>query len=486
MIKQYVVNVGDFLGDKKVSDVLISQISIVVKKEEQLGKYMERLRQHLEVLRPELMMVVETEYVDAVFRDTYYNYFSTKLKPYYRNCIRLSFFEPVFNSISEYSQLPEEEIQRIYLGFLVLRPIGKCIGRNVISPKAKVSPYNRVKVELAKFHATCLGVKLTVEAFSHASQDGEYMTCAETTTWNLMEYFGNKYALYRPMLPSELINDLHAYSTERMVPSSGLTIQQISMAIEHQGFSSLLYTDKDKRFKELFTCYVESGLPLAVAIRSDVGGHAVVCIGREDVDRRKMNNGKTLGHSGYVIWNYNVDKFVFNDDNRPSYMIDDFTEPTQYLANATIQAFIVPLHKKIYLPAEQAIDTSHFFIEKEFNFPTGSAIRTFLTSCRSYREYIRRNPDFTDTLKIAYLKLEMPKFIWVTEVSSRVDFINNKVNSLIILDATSHFSPDNPYASLILKQNNNVLTIYDENSRSFCDAAVSLPAKFESFDHNLQ
>lgn len=92
MIKQYVVNVGTFLGDKSVSDVLINQMLIVVKKDEQLVKYMDRLRAHLNVLRPELMMVVETEYVDAVFRDTYYNYFSTKLKPYYRNCVRLSFF----------------------------------------------------------------------------------------------------------------------------------------------------------------------------------------------------------------------------------------------------------------------------------------------------------------------------------------------------------------------------------------------------------
>ncbi len=486
MIKHYVVNIGAFLGDKNVSDVLISQMPIVVKKDEQLVKYMDRLREHLKVLRPELIMVVETEYVDAVFRDTYYNYFSTKLKPYYRNCVRLSFFEPGFSTIEEFTQLTEEDVQRLYLGFMVLRPIGKCIGRNIISPKAKIAPYNDVKVTLAEFHSTCMGVKLTVEGFPHASQDGEYMTCAETTTWNLMEYFGNKYALYRPMLPSELISNLHVFSTQRMVPSSGLTVQQISMAIEQQGFSALLYSNKDSRFKELFTCYVESGLPLAVAIGSKNGGHAVVCIGREEVNRSKMNNGMYLGKTGYIIWNYNVDKFVFNDDNRPSYMIDEFVKPTQYLTNAAIQAFIVPLHKKIYLPAEQAIDTSHFIINKEFRFATGSVVRTFLTSCRSYREYIRRNPDFTGVLKIAYLKLEMPKFIWVTEVSTSADFQQSKVTSLIILDATSPSSPDNPYASLILKQNNNVLTIYDENSRSFIDATLSLPAKFESFNHNLR
>jgi hypothetical protein len=79
----------------------------------------------------------------------------------------------------------------------------------------------------------------------------------------------------------------------------------------------------------------------------------------------------------------------------------------------------------------------------------------------------------------------MPKFIWVTEVSTKVDFQQKKVNSLIILDATSPASSDNPYASLILKQNNNVVTIYDESTRSFNDVAVTLPARFESFNHNL-
>lgn len=486
MIKQYVVNVGTFLGDKKVSDVLINQMPIVVRKDEQFGKYMERLRKHLEVLRPELMMVVETEYVDAVFRDSFYNYFSTKLKPYYRNCVRLSFFEPGFSTVEDFFKLPEEEVQRLYLGFMVLRPIGKCIGRNIISPKAKIAPYNNVKVTLANFQATCLGVKLAVEGFPHASQDGEFMTCAETTTWNLMEYFGNKYSLYKPILPSEIINNLHTYSPERMVPSSGLTLQQISMAIEQQGFSALPYTRKDKRFEELFACYVESGLPLAVIVSSDQGGHAVVCVGRNDVERTKMNLGFYDGTNGYIVWNLNMHDFVFNDDNRPSYQIDNFSTPTPYLTNAKIIAFVVPLHKKIYLPAEQAIDKSKFFVTKDFTNDNPSVIKTYLTSCRSYREYIRRNNDFSEEQKIAYLKIEMPKFIWVTEVSSQKDFLQSKVNSLVILDATSPASSDNPYASLILKQNNNVLTIYDENSCSFNDAALPLPASFESFNHNLR
>lgn len=58
-------------------------------------------------MRPELKMVVESDYVDKVYRDSYYSYFSTKLKDYGRNCLRISFFEPIFNTYEEFIQLTQ-------------------------------------------------------------------------------------------------------------------------------------------------------------------------------------------------------------------------------------------------------------------------------------------------------------------------------------------------------------------------------------------
>ena len=59
----------------------------------------------------------------------------------------------------------ENMIRNNYLGFLVLRPIGQCVGRNAISPKAKKSPIGDFKICLSKIQSTCLGVKLAVWAF---------------------------------------------------------------------------------------------------------------------------------------------------------------------------------------------------------------------------------------------------------------------------------------------------------------------------------
>ena len=483
----YVSSVNEFMNDGSIVRWLTSKVFLVVNDSTHVSGFVQRIKEQLSTLRQNLTMVVETEYVDSVFRDSYYSYFSTKLKSYRRFCVRLSFFENVFSSIDEYLMLDEKIIKDNYLGFLIIRPLGKCIGRNAISPKAKAFPADSIKVCLADIGASCLGVKLRVKAFPHSSQDGEFMTCAETTTWALAEYFGNKYVLYKPLLPSALIESLQLHAVERLIPSQGLTIEQISMALRQQDFGCKMYSNTNPRFKELFTCYVESGLPLAVAVNGGNIGHAIVCIGRKNIDRTKILKKKNIFGVDYYVWNESIDEFVFNDDNMPCYQQRPFSNPTPYFSGVSLSPshFIVPLHKKIYLAADQAIDIANFFVAKDFNSTSDSVIRTFLTSSRSYREYIFRNKDIPIQLKLAYLRIDLPKFIWVTEVASRSDFDSNKVNSLILLDATSTLTARDPYASLIFKQNLNKITIYDKKSRSLQNLIVSLPAKFESFNGNL-
>ena len=43
-----------------------------------------------------------------------------------------------------------------YLGFLVLRPLIACIGRNVINPKAKIGPERDSKICKVEIDSSCL------------------------------------------------------------------------------------------------------------------------------------------------------------------------------------------------------------------------------------------------------------------------------------------------------------------------------------------
>src|SRR3546814_5218293 len=53
--------------------------------------------EHLSRLQPNCYFLAETPYVDKVYRDSHYHYFSSKLKRYQRDCIRISFFSGAIN-----------------------------------------------------------------------------------------------------------------------------------------------------------------------------------------------------------------------------------------------------------------------------------------------------------------------------------------------------------------------------------------------------
>lgn len=192
-------------------------------------------------LRSDLGVEVEERYVDKVYRDSYYSYYDTKRLPYSRYCVRLSFFDSAFNKDVDLDNA--DNIRNNYLGFVVLRPLRYCIGRNVIDPKAKDdTSLQQAKICRATIESSCFGIKLNAVGFPHSSQDTETMTCAQTTIWALLEYYGNKYNIYRPTTPSEIKRILESFSYERQLPSSGLTYNQISVALRSLGFGSKVYT----------------------------------------------------------------------------------------------------------------------------------------------------------------------------------------------------------------------------------------------------
>ena len=96
----YVASVRDFMSDGNVVPWLTSNIHLIVNDKAHVDDFVQKIKEQLATLKPDLTMVVETEYVDAVYRDCYYSYFATKLKSCRRFCVRLSFFEPVFTSIT--------------------------------------------------------------------------------------------------------------------------------------------------------------------------------------------------------------------------------------------------------------------------------------------------------------------------------------------------------------------------------------------------
>lgn len=174
-----------------------------------------------------------------------------------------------------------QDLQDKFLGYSVLRPtIPNIFGRSIISKKA----FTENNYKICEYSSNILlnGIRLEVKGFPHSSQDGESIKCAETTIWALMEYFGSKYPDYRPVAISSIITALSKYSKKRMLPSAGLTVDQISYALKEFGFGTYIYSRDDayeNEIENILSIYVESGIPTIVAVENENIGHAIIAIG---------------------------------------------------------------------------------------------------------------------------------------------------------------------------------------------------------------
>lgn len=446
-----------------------------------------RLLEFLTPFHDDLTIIVETDYIDKTYRDLYYHFYSTKLKSFKRNCVRLSFCNSVIDDTITHSEDDIQKLKDNYLGFVVLRPLGSsCIGRNVVSPQALKSVGSNLLLCKTDVASTVLGTKVSVCGFPHSSQDGEMMTCAETTIWAIMSYLANRYNVYSLPLGHNILASLTDSSYERQTPSRGLNFQQISLSLQNQGLACRVYDKDNPKFKEILSCYIESGIPLALCIESKTFGHAVACIGRRTIDRSAVAL-RPVDVKGriYFEWNKSIDEFVVNDDGATCYQVMNYTNPCSYYGKPDwdgmeITHFVAPLHQKIYLDAELAIEAALNLV-CDYGYDAGSVIRTFLTSSRSYREYVMTNDSLSEEQKQAFVELDMPKFIWVTEISDGVSFKASQVNDIILLDATS--GKQDMYNSIIFKTQGGDADIYDKQSHDFKTLPFKFSQNFNSFNN---
>ena len=89
------------------------------------------------VLREDISVLIEFPYVDKVFRNSYYHYFSSKHHRYDRDSIRLSLFE---GHVSE-GHFDDPQLLPVlsdsFLGVIIIRPtFPQLFGRTTLSPRA--------------------------------------------------------------------------------------------------------------------------------------------------------------------------------------------------------------------------------------------------------------------------------------------------------------------------------------------------------------
>ena len=364
---------------------------------------------------------------------------------------------------------------------------------------------------MAPISSTVNGFKVEVGAFPFSSQDAETITCAETALWALMEYYGNKYVEYAPVKPSEILKNLEGNIACRQLPSNGLTVENVTFALKKFGFGPqwYAYSSFGEESPKILSCYVESGIPVVVAL-SNAGAedpithlpveprinHAVLCVGHEALSQEEIDialNSKmkvltaTYGEVNVLDYDDISKRFVFIDDNCPPYQKDLLATPAnryreQYWKACRVSNFVAPLYKRIYMEPFVAKEYATKILKNRIYFHLkGEKVvtRTYLCSTRSFRHFVNTS-GMTSEMKDVISGVFMPKFVWITEVSKVGSFKRGLVDNLIVIDATScETSNYNPWLVAFVDQacyrRNPLTKVLDR-----CDVSTSQFASYSN------
>lgn len=408
-----------------------------------------QIRDLLEELEDNISYVFEFPYVDRHYRDTFYVYYSAKHEEFYRNCIRIHLF-------TEFSITKSDDLIKLtnddrgkYKGFFVVRPLLRFpLGRSMLSPTAFKK--KDILCCLMKSRVSLLGQRLEVYGFPHIAQDTETHTCAESSLWSFLEYLGNRYRQYLPLLPSEILRELSPNSNHRSLPSIGLSIDEVSKFLHNNGCECVIdrasYVDNNSVVNDefrlfLLKIYIESGIPVYVSLSDNKGpGHAVLIIGHED-----KYNHIVLPLAADKVWQDVSDfekKMVVIDDNQPQYQIGTLETLIQYNKEYKIAYYVVVLPKHTNLDAQ----TAFFLSSKVFDDPSVGLrrfgkqwlTRLFLTGSHSFKRFLLERSGINDDLKKYFALVSFPKFIWVCEIYKVEEFQQEQrfCSGLLIMDAT--------------------------------------------------
>ena len=388
-------------------------------------------------------VIVENNYVCKDYRDTYTNYYSKKFSDYPSKAIRLLFFRDAVNAESWWN-VPA--YANSFVGYSVIRPTRiSSIGRTILSPKACNAVHGYLCLQ--KYEINFVGCSLEVEGFPFISQDTDVTVCAHAACWMCFRYFTERYSAYSEIYPYQITQLTTDLTAGRLLPSKGLTIQQVAEMFSRFGFYPRIYnryeweyedadneenqeldgeptsgneTVKSSQFERLLYYYIESGIPLVLGIPN----HAIAAIGHTSDLQREAPEGMTFSD------NY-VTSLIVNDDNHMPYQFLPFIGSEHLFAKhvsdfkiSDVEDFVVPLYEKVYLAAEDVERLTKDLLEsQEVGLLTYSnaltlddiVIRIFLTSSRSYKKRRRELP-LPHGLSEIYTQLPMPKFIWVAEL----------------------------------------------------------------------
>ena len=317
--------------------------------------------------------------------------------------------------------------------------------------------------------------------------------------WEVVRSFTSRFHKYPEVTLGDLVMMIKS-DAERNIPSHGLTPPQLADVLSKVGFSPIIRDNNrssgDSFFDEIIS-YIESGIPLIAFMSNQEHAVAVFGVCTPDYERLPLDKLAQSKHETFMIEDKQVitrvvmeskfvSELVINDDNYFPYRLLSRI-PLKTEVKYTLRALdyaVVPLYPRIQLVYN---DVKIAFLALSetgiYNWEGPVFTRIFLTSASTYREYASRNKEsLGKELENIIAHLEMPKFIWVIEATSRESLYRHEVNGIVILDSTSATINKSPFLLVTEKRK---IRYNDDGQAKACDFSKDFLAA-PRFELNLQ
>ena len=245
---------------------------------------------------PPQTMLVESPYVDRHYLQEFVGYYATKLTPPPHHTTRIHFFSAAYTQAAwkellvralDAPQAVEAELEGVYLGYVVVRPIATCpIGRTLLRPYED-HPSRFYEPARTRHGVHLAGLTLLVSALPFQQQDEGLGACATTALWTLLARVLRADG-GRAVTPLEVTAAAHGAQQHGgvLAASEGLDLDAMLRAIRGFGYVPHYFRmgDHAALFVLLIKSYLRSGVP--VMLRYHVGGvlHAAAAVGYRESD----------------------------------------------------------------------------------------------------------------------------------------------------------------------------------------------------------
>ena len=470
---------------------------------------------HLKKIRV-VSCLLESRYIDRDYSSDYLRFYAQTFYAYDRHCQRIHFFACDISEILMMRQIWSERLDALqqasntsYCGFIVIRPLPSAtIGRTVLLAKGPSGIGLESTVTCRAYaRAHLLGADLDVIGTSFMQQDSRVGACAQVAIWIGARHMHQRYK--HNWLSVADITRLAAPNTSEeasSIPAGSdfLTAERMIRAINEMGFQPLCFSGSDIGPSVL--PYVESGLPVILGVqpKNYPLGHAITVIGRVFSEQDKPTNRAVDYVSGFIVHDDQAGPYMLLPMNKdaaddPRFDRDqiinyDFGDGSVNLTVSDYAKFAIALMPiRVFSTAEAAELTAKNRIYDALEdmpkvllkvsqkggqlnaqpseylvsaFERGEIIlRTYLTSASGYRRHIATSTA-CDDLKDVILRINLPHFTWVTEIST-LDSYNHaspgmrRIYGHTVLDATS---TGKDVAGLLMLHLPNVIFLRDINA----------------------